>query len=123
MVSVPARWTAKPASALSGTSNLGICYLASGFTRLGQTVGCARSGGRHVHQGQAKARYNRPLRDAATRLLRCRRLVGLTIAIRPELFVLPVALTAALSQRLCGVRSHCGSTIISTTNDDVAVHG
>lgn len=47
----------------------GTCYVAAGFTRLGATLGYARSAGRYVHHGDTKVCLARTLRRDATRLL------------------------------------------------------
>jgi predicted transposase YbfD/YdcC len=47
----------------------GTCYLASGFVRLGETLGFGRAGGRYVHHGNPKLCFARALRADATRIL------------------------------------------------------
>lgn len=49
--------------------HLGTCYLACGFTALGETLGYGRSAGRYVHHGQVKLCFARTLRRDALRIL------------------------------------------------------
>lgn len=51
------------------TRHVGTCYVAGGFSVLGQTLGYGRASGRYVHHGRVKLALARLLRRDARRLL------------------------------------------------------